>query len=393
MGPVVYSQWTHLVGTYDGTTLRLYVDSSPTVTLEVAGPIQLRRDRDASELIRRQADLERDKEVELAGVAKENKATAEAFFQTKEGLKAMKKASQALLESEEFNARDFGITIKDAKDELMLTKLKKIEAVKEAKQQYIDNMFSKTSRAILERFIQVKKELEEDDKKQQEEGELKLNKAFRVGASLAASDTKNNFFGDIAMVSVYTACVSSDKVRAHYLAARSGKSKEAQRMYALTSSKYEEALYFAYDDPMILRGFAQSLCGYLKIELSAVTKEGVSGAKVKIIEAIEKFRARNVPEGVAEILAALPREAEYADLVCQGFQAIKQVDPGFFSKGTASMNRADLVLIPETYGLNHPRSPKHHLETAGAIFQEVSKDLELHHVYGDVDLGWISALK
>jgi hypothetical protein len=195
------------------------------------------------------------------------------------------------------------------------------------------------------------------------------------------------------MVSVFTACVSADKVRAHYLAARSGKSKEAQRMYALTSSKYEEALYFAYDDPMILRGFAQSLCGYLKIELSAVTKEGVSGAKVKIIEAIEKFRARNVPEGVAEILAALPREAEYADLVCQGFQAIKQVDPGFFSKGTASMNRADLVLIPETYGLNHPRSPKHHLETAGAIFQEVSKDLELHHVYGDVDLGWISALK
>jgi hypothetical protein len=61
---------------------------------------------------------------------------------------------------------------------------------------------------------------------------------------------------------MYPVCLHADKIRAHYLAANSVKAKTTQRLYALTSSKYEDALQFAHDDPLILKVF---ICIYMYI--------------------------------------------------------------------------------------------------------------------------------
>ena len=75
------------------------------------------------------------------------------------------------------------------------------------------------------------------------------------------------------------------------------------------------------------------------------------------------FKKQILPDGIGEIMMALPREVEYADLVCEGLQAIFDVDMQYFSR-QKSMTRQDLVTIPAEYALDKVDNPPLFLKTA-----------------------------
>jgi hypothetical protein len=79
-------------------------------------------------------------------------------------------------------------------------------------------------------------------------------------------------------------------------------------------------------------------------------------------------------------LQELPREPQFAAIVSYGFLAIRKLDLAFFSKGN-SLSRHDMVLMPQIYGLDHPRSPADYIEAAAGMYKEVCKDLEYIHIY------------
>merc|ERR1711871_959096 len=170
------------------------------------------------------------------------------------------------------------------------------------------------------------------------------------------------------------------------------KTKDSHRLYAVASARYEDALRFVADDPIITRNFAFSLCRILDIEMKATTSAGIGRGKIKVLESIEMFKKQQLADGIGEIMMAMPRNAEYADLICEGLMAIFEIDMQYFSR-QKSMTRKDLVPIPYEYALDNVENPPKLLATAARIFQEVVRDPTLAKNYGDVDLQFIQLIK
>jgi hypothetical protein len=126
------------------------------------------------------------------------------------------------------------------------------------------------------------------------------------------------FSSSLSQLSVYPSCLSHDRVLAHHLAGASDRTQDAQRLYAVASARYEDALQFAADDPVLMKQFAKCLCRLLQVELTATTAMGVSRGKAKVLEAIALFKTLHLADGIAEILLALPKEIDYSNLVAVG---------------------------------------------------------------------------
>ena len=359
LDPVVLNQWVYIAASYDGVTLRCYVDSRLVASVEIAEPILMKRREEAAKRIKSMADLDGQEKKEILNLRKEISQKVKTYFNSKEGIIKIKKMTRDVLQEDSFHDRDFGFTFKDDLTEAGKQKIKKSSAVKEAKKIYTEDIIGRMSRELTERFKQLRNEVVERASKEDSEGELRGRQPLRVGAahsnSTSLTDTMNNFIGCIGLVAVYPLCLSADRIRSHFLAAHSGKVKEAQRLYALTSAKYEDALQFAHSDPLVLRGYAKTLCAYLRAEQNTqLASLGVAGAKIKVMEAISQYIRLNLPDGIGEILLELPRDPEYAEIMSFGFLSIKKLDASFFSRGT-SLTRADMVLLPMIYGLDHPR--------------------------------------
>jgi hypothetical protein len=151
------------------------------------------------------------------------------------------------------------------------------------------------------------------------EDELRGMHGLRVGSagsSKGVRDGSHFFFGRIAHVAVYDRCLSQDRLRVHYLAAVNDCTADADRLYAMSASKFQDALRFAPNDRSVLQNYAASLCGCLTVELGG-SEEFAARSVKRTLEAIESFKLLNIPDGIAQFLAHVPDGEKFADIVCQ----------------------------------------------------------------------------
>ena len=131
----------------------------------------------------------------------------------------MKKEANIIFEDPDFHDQDFGIPAKDRMQmqETQLIKIKKATALQMAREYYAKDQFNKLSRPILERYKQLRDEVVDKYKLSIEHGLLKGNKPIRIGGPLTGSssltDTVQNFFGEIGLVSAYPYCLNADQIR------------------------------------------------------------------------------------------------------------------------------------------------------------------------------------
>lgn len=389
IAPVAPNQWVHLSGTFDGTTLRCYKNSILQSSLEVAAPLQARIDERLADLEAKRAVLRSDEHDERELQKTESIKEGEKYFKSREGSSAMKSAMKTIMESYDFQSRNIGLEEKDASS---AARLRKTEALKQARQDYITELYIKNVHEISARFASLLDEVNEEAGRDAANGLTRSKRGLRIGAGCAAAAPNHFFHGYLAHVAVYPLCLSADRIAAHHLAGSLDRTKDAQRLHAVASARYEEALMLVADDPVVLRSFASSLCRLLRIELSAASSMGVSRGKVKVLEAVHMFKKLLLPEGIGEILMALPREAEFANIVCEGLLAIFEMDSLFFSRNK-SMTRADLVHLPAEFALALAENPPKYLHVAAAIYQEVSRDTKLAKNYGEVDFSFLPYIK
>lgn len=196
----------------------------------------------------------------------------------------------------------------------------------------------------------------------------------------------NHFIGHLCNFAIYSKCLSSDRIRSHYLASSYDKSVDACRMYSIASTKYEEALKYL-SDTQTLEGYARALCGYLKMEGTSHSQ-----GKDKVLHVIRSFAQQHNAEAIAEILRFIPRKGFYSDVLCAAYNAITDFDPLFFSKNK-NLSRKDLIFLPKIFFLDDANNPSNYLVTAAKIYKEVMLDQSLAYSYGEVDLSWISKLE
>lgn len=393
IAPVVYDQWTHIIATYDGVTLRIYIDARLCLQQETAALFRHVREEWAQELNDSRIELQNQERYEKTKIAAETELDAEKYYNSKVGQTELKAAARSIVANMEFMLENAPKDAFAAEDK-NAGKKRKAQAMVQAKQAYKDDLYIQKVKAVTERFAVAQGEVNDKERRYIDDGLLRKRKPLRIGASSASADSgeaKHYFNGCLSCLSIYPSCLTADRVRIHFLCSRTDKGRDAQRLHSVAAAKYAEALLFAPDDQAVLKGYAISLCEYLKIEITASSIQGVSTGKLKILGAIEEFQKISNPDGIAEILLLIPPEAQYANLVCAAFNSIVAIDKSYFTRGRV-MTRKDLVPLPRTYALDHPSNNPYFIDTAASIYREVVRDVSLSFSYGEMKLDWLADL-
>jgi hypothetical protein len=384
--PFSVNQWQHIMAIFDGTTIRVYRDGKLEVETEVEEAM-IERKEVFEKKIRSKLDQTKKKEDEEKAKIKETTSKqADAYFNSKKGIAMLKNDTQEVMESADFQALGIG---DDLDNELMAMKERRTAALKQVKANYITELYVNNVKATKEKYAKIYDELNDRVAKRREEGSIKMRSPLRIGAS---ADGEHGWIGQISNFAYYNKTLPFDRVRQHHLLSIKSGVKDAQRLHAMASIKYEEALMLAPDDQLILTGFAESLVEYLKNDDGGTAGAGMSKGKLKILEAIDRFKSIGVPAGIAAILKNIPMESQYAMLVCKAFNAIKFLDRMYFVRGSL-MARKDLVNYPHGFALDYPGNSQEYIDTAAAIYCEVIRDSSLSFVYGETDLNWVTELE
>ena len=403
MAPITYNEWVHVALTYDGITLRCYLNSVLCKHVEVAGILVFKQHVFEERAQQKRLELREAEKVEQQDVKERANKEALEFFQTKDGVATLKRLTREIMESDAFQADNIGA---NAKDQAAALKEKRAEGLKRAKAQHIVDHYNFTVGEIARRYEVLLAELEDHLQREARECALRVTQGLRIGSASPNSKTidgSHYFHGKMSCISIYQTCLSTDKIKDHYLCSVIDRRQDAQRMHGIAASKFELALKQGPPDgaSSILNNYAKSLCSYLRIDGGPVRSGGGGGGgqskgkvmgKTKILDMIKQFQGMRLGNAVAEIMREVPRDAEHADIIASGFLSLRAMDPNFFSK-SLTLQRRDLVHLPFDFALVSPESPALHWEAAAYIFREVVRDTELMYVYGELDLRWLPELQ
>lgn len=384
--PMLVNQWQHIMTVFDGTTIRVHVDGKIEAETEVEEAMIERREVFESKIRAKHTATKKKEDEEKAKIKEVTSKQSEAYFGSKAGITMLKNDTQDVMESADFQALGIG---DDLDNELMAMKERRTAALKQVKANYITELYVSNVRATKEKYSKVYDELNDRVEKRREEAAIKMRNPLRIAAT---QDGEHGWVGQISNFAYYDKALPYDRVRQHHLLSQQSGVKDAQRLHAMAAIKYEEALVLAPDDNLILMGFAESLVEYLKNDDGGTAGAGISKGKLKVLEAIDRFKAIGVPAGIAAILKATPQEAQYAMLACKAFSAIKFLDRMYFVRGSI-MSRKDLVTMPMGFALDYPGNSQEYIDAAAAMYAEVIRDSSLSFVYGDTDLNWIVELE
>lgn len=276
--PVVEKEWVHLVGTYDGTMARLWLNSKLMAVLEVAPEILKKRAEKAAERQTAEEQLEAQEKRARDHCKKQTDEQAMAFFKTQEGQTRMRQAAMKLMEH-----ADFKLKMDAHAAEKGLKKLSKREAQTQARAEYRTALYMRNVQAVAEQFRRKREELVDSKKKDDEEAQERGMKPLRVAAACAskrAKEGRNFFDGDICHVAMYPHVLSADRIRAHFVSGVQERSHESDRLNTAAAAAYQAALEFAPNDAMVLNHYASSLCNNLLFDAAKPDTEKRSMRKV-----------------------------------------------------------------------------------------------------------------
>lgn len=191
---------------------------------------------------------------------------------------------------------------------------------------------------------------------------------------------------------MYPCALSHDSVRAHYAAGIQPVGPQADRIFTLAASKFEEALLFAPGDKLILDKYAQTLCSNLVLDAAAASPEVERWNRRKVEQAIEVFLASENCDALAEVLRRLPADMRFAQLACQAFRAVLQVDGTYFSLHSF-MTLRELALMPRKFSLTVPGASAEFVAVAAKMYRLVLAEPVLALAFGEDDLSWASRLE
>lgn len=419
-------KWTHLVGSFDGTMLRLYVDGYLASEVEVESVVDV-------EIAKREAVIRKTRE-DICGLEDEAKGACfkdvdremQQVFASKDGKKLLKAASQKLLDEHDFRVRlsksagagapiaattaASGQAIPTKKD---ASKVARADFEPLAKKQMLRERFDARWHVRAQEFqemrrrVNLKIEKELDEQAHQDEREL------RIGclSSVRRRDGKHFFHGSIAHVAYYNHHVlTHDQVNAHFVLAVRDRAHTSDYLFSLAASRFSRTLAFAPDDTQTLEKFAENVCASLKYDLDHQHAQEMYKKKVRCGLA-PLVTTENV-HGIAEIMKSIPRTPCFADLFLHCYTSLMRLQPAYFQATESPQCRLalrELSRMPFAFFLgsrsansivnilgdsdDHEREAQEKVTTFADIIRKVLREYPM--MYGDqlTIMAWLRDLQ
>ncbi|EGZ23843.1 hypothetical protein PHYSODRAFT_485942 [Phytophthora sojae] len=325
---VVLGKWTHLVGTYDGTILRFYVDGLLQNEVEVESVVDMEIQKREAVMAKTREDIA-DLEDEAKGTCfKEIDRETKLFFATKEGRRQVKAISTKLLDEHEFRAP----VKKDA------SKASRSDFEPLAKKQILREKFDAKWLIVAAEFKEMRERVNLKIQRELDEQSNQEARQLRIGclSSVRRRDGKYFFHGNIAHVAYYNGKVfSRDQVNAHYVMGTRDRAHESDHLFALASSRFSRALEYAPDGKKMLEKFAENICASLKYDLDHQHAREIYKKKVRC--GLKPFIATENVHGIAEVLKNIPRDPIFSDLFLLCYHSLLKIQPSYF-QATESEN-------------------------------------------------------
>uniref|UniRef100_H3GZJ1 F-box/LRR-repeat protein 15-like leucin rich repeat domain-containing protein n=1 Tax=Phytophthora ramorum TaxID=164328 RepID=H3GZJ1_PHYRM len=336
---VVMGKWTHLVGTYDGTILRLYVDGLLQNEVEVESVADLEIQKREAVMARTREDIA-DLEDEAKGACfKETDRETKLFFTSKEGRRQVKESSSKLLDEHEFRvrlSRNADANANAAGSEPLpvkkdASKVSRTDFEPVAKKHLLREKFDARWAVVAAEFKEMRARVNLKIQRQLDDQSNQDARQLRIGclSSARRRDGKYFFHGNIAHVAYYNNKVlSRDQVNAHYVMGTRDRAHESDHLFALASSRFSRALEYAPDDKRMLEKFAENVCASLKYDLDHRYAQQVYKKKVRC--GLKPFVATDNAHGIAEVLKNLPRDPVFSDLFLLCYHSLVKIQPRYF---------------------------------------------------------------
>jgi hypothetical protein len=344
---VVTGRWAHLVGTYDGTILRFYVDGMLQNEVEVERVVDLEIQKREAVMAKTREDIA-DLEDEAKGACfKEIDREVKVFFTSKEGRRQIKAISTKLLDEHEFRVRLSRAAAKEAQATASgspnradagpaaatkdASKVSRTDFEPLAKKQVLREKFDAKWVVVAAEFKEMRERVNVKIQRELDEQANQEARQLRIGclSSVRRRDGKYFFHGNIAHVAYYNGTMlSRDQVNAHYVMGTRDRAHESDHLFALASSRFSRALEYAPDDKRMLEKFAENICASLKYDLDHQHARDVYKKKVRC--GLKPFVATENAHGVAEVMKNLPREPLFSDLFLLCYQSVLKLQPSYF---------------------------------------------------------------
>ena len=220
-------------------------------------------------------------------------------------------------------------------EELGLRKLSQKEALKVATKECQEEKADVAAVEVTNEYIRRKEEQGQIFQKMQEENQRREFWPLRVGASCPTGRHKsgsNWYVGELCHVAVWEVCLEKQRINEQYICGLRDQSQEATRLFDLASQKFESALIFSYDDENVLNRYAETLCqhaGYGASTSAEDNNNALIDYNRKVRKAIAMFRRTENCDGVRALMGKLPQDDTYADLLCEAFRSIEDMNASY----------------------------------------------------------------
>lgn len=379
--------WVHVVGTFDGTTLSIYVNGACVDRVEVSSKIayEFQRQQDRLELLRQDLNHERAEKKAQAWFRLET--SSEEYFKSEAGERMLDEASKRLVEHDRLMLKTkAAATTKPSGGKnptAVVVPMTKKQARALAQKQYIKQEFSReqqdidtaTDAALMELERQVQVHLEDlsggqvvvnrssnnnNDNDRENATTLnnisKAHKILRIGASQSARsrDGRFHFQGQMAHVAYYfLQCLNPDQVWTHYyLASWRHRSIPGDVWFQKSLIKSQQAMSFSFRSDIIIQKtkkknealelYANTLVQSLaypelsqekalrvfvenKEENTALSSCNTNYEQ-RIVQALRYFELRDDFSGIVAILNVLPGDqTDMTSMFLMGFEMLQHI--------------------------------------------------------------------
>ncbi|OWZ21734.1 hypothetical protein PHMEG_0003681 [Phytophthora megakarya] len=361
---VIIGKWTHLVGTYDGTILRFYVDGLLQNEVEVENVVDLEIQKREDVMTKTREDIA-DLEEEAKGACfKEVDRETQQFFTTREGKQQIKDINAKLLDEHEFRVRlarnttasgatrDDPSSVSTKKTDVVpvpakkdVSKVSRSDFELLAKKQILRARFETKWLVVSAEFKEMRERVNLKIQRELDEQSNQEARQLRIGCLSSARRKEGKYFfhGSIAHVAYYNGkMLSRDQINAHYVMGIQDRAHESDHLFALASSRFSRALEYAPDDKRMLEKFAENICASLKYDLDHQHARDIYKKKVRC--GLKPFITTHNVHGIAEVMKNLPREPIFSDLFLLCYHSLLKIQPDYFQAAESDQCR---LALPE----------------------------------------------